>query len=142
MHTCFKDKTCLAMIAVGVKEVTCDKQSFERQKKLETDVRNGTKRELLKSKWKLKKWCDKETHLLITESTEVARSRCQVERGGATAMKERGRETDRRVRAPQMVLSEDKESYLVVVDAPEPGHASLLLTTARSAVTQCTSLLG
>lgn len=39
-----------------------------------------------------------------------------------------------------MVLSEDKESYLVVADAPEPGHASLLLTTAQSAVTQWTPL--
>lgn len=47
-------------------------------------------------KWKLKKQCDKETHLLITESTEVVRLHCQEERGGAMAMKERGRETDRR----------------------------------------------
>lgn len=41
-----------------------------------------------------------------------------------------------------MVLSEDKESYLVVADAPELGHASLLLTTAQSAVTQWTPLSG
>lgn len=34
-----------------------------------------------------------------------------------------------------MVLSEDKESYLVAADAAELGHASLLLTTAQSAVT-------
>lgn len=41
-----------------------------------------------------------------------------------------------------MVLSEDKESYLVVADAPEPGHASLLLTSAQSAVTHWTPLSG
>ena len=41
-----------------------------------------------------------------------------------------------------MVLSEDKESYLVVADAPEPGHASPLLTTAQSAVSQTDSLIG
>lgn len=41
-----------------------------------------------------------------------------------------------------MVLSEDKESYLVGADAPEAGHASLLLTTTQSAVTQWTPLSG
>lgn len=39
-----------------------------------------------------------------------------------------------------MVLSEDKESYLVVADTPEPAHASLLLTTTQSTVTQWTLL--
>lgn len=65
---------------------------------------------------KLKKRCDKETHLLITESTEVARLHCQEERGGSMATEER--ERDRRLWALQVVLSEDKESFLVVADAP------------------------
>lgn len=47
-------------------------------------------------KWKLQKWCDKENHLLITQPTQVARLHCQEERGGAMAMKERGKR-DRRV---------------------------------------------
>lgn len=51
----------------------------------------------------------------------MARFHCQEERGGAMAMKEREREADSRLRALQMVLSGDKESYLVVADAPEPG---------------------
>lgn len=43
-------------------------------------------------KWKLRTQCDKETHLLITESTEVARLPCQEEKGGAMRIKESERE--------------------------------------------------
>lgn len=59
---------------------------------------------------------------------------------GLNAMKEREIETDRRVRALQMLLSEDKVRYLVVADAPVPGHAWILLTTVHSGFTQQTFL--
>ena len=73
---------------------------------MKTDVGIGNKRELLKPKWQLKKRCDKETHLLITESTEVAWSAPpKRERGGSMAMKERERERDRGVWALQTVVT-------------------------------------
>ena len=77
------DKTILAKIAIEVQEVTCNnKQSFKRLKMAKTDVQRGNKSEL-------KNGCDTGTYLLIT--TEVAPSHCQEERGGAMAMKERGK---------------------------------------------------
>lgn len=77
-----KIKTCLTKVATDVKEGTRDKkQSFERWEEIETYVEKSNKRAPLTTKWKLTQRCGKETHLLITESTDVACLPCQEEKG-------------------------------------------------------------